>query len=518
MSHLADHLAVLPILIPLAAGAILLLTGGRGSRSERGISLAAAAALLPVALLLLARTASGETLVYYLGDWPAPYGISLFVDRLSALMLMLGTVLGLGSLVYALAGDDRRGGFFHALFQFQLLGINGAFLTGDLFNLFVFFEILLIASYALQLHGGGKARVRAALHLVVLNLIGSSIFLIGIGALYAATGTLNLADLAVRVSQTGSDQAGLLRTGGLLLLAVFALKAALAPLGFWLPPAYGSAAAPVAALFAILTKVGVYAILRVHGLLFGPEAGPAASLAVPWLLPVGLGTIAVATLGLMASRDLQRLLSCLVVLSAGTLTLALGLDSRAATSAALYYLLNSTLVGGGLFLLAGLIAGERGAAAGRLDERRAVARPGLLGSLFFLGAVGVAGLPPLAGFAAKVYLLQSSLESPAAGWVFGFLLGSGLLVIVALSRAGTAIFWRTGDAPSDTAGTSPLPVLSASFLLLGTLALMIFARPATELTQAAATQLADRSAYIDAVLANRGVSTPASTGQVPNDW
>jgi len=175
-----SHLVILPLLIPLAAGAVLFLTGGRGGGRERVISLTATVILLPIALLLLTRASSGEILVYFVGDWPAPFGISLVVDRLSALMLALGSVLSIGSLLYAVAGDDRRGGYFHALFQMQLLGINGAFLTGDLFNLFVFFEILLIASYALQLHGGGGQRVRAALHLVALNLVGSSVFLVGI--------------------------------------------------------------------------------------------------------------------------------------------------------------------------------------------------------------------------------------------------------------------------------------------------------------------------------------------------
>jgi multicomponent K+:H+ antiporter subunit D len=505
-----SHLAILPVLIPLAVGAILFLTGGRGTRAERALSLVATVALLPVCLLLLARTAGGETLVYYLGDWPAPYGIVLVADRLSAFMLSLGAVLALGSLLHALTGDDRRGGYFHALFQMQLLGINGAFLTGDLFNLFVFFEILLIASYALQLHGGGRERVRAALHLVVLNLVGSSIFLIGVAAIYAATGTLNLADLAVRVAAAGPEEAGLLRAGGLLLLGVFALKAALIPLGFWLPPAYGSATAPVAALFAIMTKVGVYAILRVHGLVFGPEAGPAASLVTPWLLPIGLATIALATLGVLASRDLQRLLAHLVVLSAGTLIAALGLDSQAGVSAALYYAANSTLVGGGLFLLAGLIARARGEAGGRLDQVSSPAGRALLGTLFFAGAVGVAGLPPLAGFAAKVYILQSALAHPAAAWVFGVVLVSGLLVIVALSRAGSALFWRTGDGQPQAESRIGVSSLPAAFLLLGTVALMAAGGPVTDFTQAAAAQLADRAGYVQAVMANRGVNPPAS--------
>jgi multicomponent K+:H+ antiporter subunit D len=504
-----NHLALLPVLIPLLSGALLLMAGRAGKTFERGIGLAATTILLLVALVLLIRTANGELMVYYNGNWPAPYGIVLVVDRLSAMMLSLAAGLALGSLIYASAGDDRIGPRFHVLFQMQLLGINGAFLTGDLFNLFVFFEILLIASYALQLHGGGTARVRAALHIVVLNLAGSAIFLIGIAAIYAATGTLNLADLAAKVGAASTEQAGLLRVGGLLLLVVFALKAALIPLGFWLPPAYAAASAPAAALFAIMTKVGVYAILRVHGLVFGPDAGPAASLLSSWLLPIGLLTVVVATVGVLASRDLRRLLSHLVVLSAGTLTLTLGLDSQAATSAALFYAVNSTLVGGGLFLLADLIARERGDAQARLDRAQAVARPALLGSLFFIGAVGVAGLPPLAGFAAKLYILQSAFLHTAASWVYAVVLVSGLMVIVALSRAGSALFWRTADTATPVTVTGAAPTAATTLLLSGTAALMMLGGPAMSFTQATAAQLADRAAYVDAVMANQTIVSPS---------
>jgi multicomponent K+:H+ antiporter subunit D len=255
-----------------------------------------------------------------------------------------------------------------------------------------------------------------------------------------------------------------------------------------------------------MTKVGVYAILRVHGLVFGPEAGPTASLLTPWLVPLGLVTITVATLGVLASRELRKMLAYLVVVSAGTLVLGLGLDSPTATSAALFYALNSTLVAGGLFLLAGLIAGERGSAQARLDQAQPVSRPLLLGGLFFAGAIGVAGLPPLAGFAAKVYLLQSALTHPAAVWVFALLLGSGLLVLAALARAGSALFWRLGEnAPLDIR-SSPLPALAAALLLAGSALLIAAAGPVTAFTRAAALQLDDRAGYVEAVLGNRGLT------------
>jgi multicomponent K+:H+ antiporter subunit D len=271
----------------------------------------------------------------------------------------------------------------------------------------------------------------------------------------------------------------------------------------------------VAALFAIMTKVGVYAILRVHGLVFGPEAGQAASLADPWLVPIGLATVVIATLGVLASRELKRLLAYLVVLSAGTLTAALGLASESAVSAALYYTLNSTLVGGGLFLLADLIARQRGDAGADLDRERSVTQPALLGGLFFIAAIGVAGLPPFAGFAAKVYILKSALSHPAAYWVLGVILGTGLLVVVALSRAGSAIFWRTGETPPAGEPAGLVRLTPTAALVLGAAFLMVVAGPATEYTRATAAQLADRSGYVDAVMANEGVSVPASKRRTP---
>jgi multicomponent K+:H+ antiporter subunit D len=498
-----SHLILLPVLIPLITGGVLLLLAPLGTRTERTVGLAATASLVAVACALLLRAAGGDTEAYYVGDWPAPFGIVMVLDRLSALMLLLTAVLASASLLYACAGDDERGRRFHALFQFQLLGVNGAFLTGDLFNLFVFFEILLISSYALLLHGSGARRTRAALHLVALNLVGSSLFLIGVGAVYAVTGTLNLADLVGRVAEVDAVAQGPLRAGGLLLLVVFALKSALLPLGLWLPPVYGSASVPVAALFAIMTKVGVYAVLRVHGLVFGPEAGVAASLATPWLVPLGLATIALGTLGVVASRELRHLLSNLVVISAGTLIVALGLDSPRATAAMLFYLLNSTLIAGGLFLLAGLIGRQRGEAGTALDRSAPVAQPVLLGIGFFVGAVGVAGLPPLAGFTGKVWLLQSALGSEAVSWIFAVVLVSGFLVIVSLARAGSAIFWRTGDGGPAAGGVSTMRATASVALLASTVVLMIAGGPVSRYSTATAAQLADRDQYVRSVLSNR---------------
>src|SRR5690606_29127830 len=236
---------------------------------QRMLSIGVTAALFFIAIGLYVTASDGEPQPYLLGNWPAPFGIILVLDRLSATMVLVTSALALGAVLYASAGWDEKGRHFHALFQFQLLGINGAFLTGDIFNLFVFFEVLLIASYGLALHGGGPQRLKAGFQYVAINLIASTVFLFAVGLIYAVTGTLNMADLAVKVPQAAEADVALLRTGALLLFSVFAVKAALVPLHWWLPMAYAAAAAPAAALFAVMTKVGAYSILRLYTLVFG---------------------------------------------------------------------------------------------------------------------------------------------------------------------------------------------------------------------------------------------------------
>jgi len=504
-----NHWIITPVLLPLVAGALLLVLEGAPLVIKRTMSLAATIALIPVAAVLMADAAGGIQQIYYVGDWPAPFGIVLVLDQLSALMLVLTSVLASASLVYSIGGDDIAGAEFHPLVQFQLLGINGAFLTGDLFNLFVFFEILLIASYCLVVHGGGAMRTRAGLHYVVLNLAGSAVFLVALGVVYGTLGTLNMADLAVAVAAASPEDAGLVAVAGLLLLVVFGLKAALLPLGFWLPLTYRPAGPAVACLFAIMTKVGVYAILRVHVLVFIDSAESGFSLGA-WLLPLALATMILGTVGAVAASELRATVSYLVVVSVGTLLASVALLSRDGIAAALYYMVHSTLVTGGLFLLADLIARQRRQAGARLDLSQAVYQPALLGTLFFLGAVAVSGLPPLSGFAAKLYILQAARTSFAAAWYWGVILVTGLFVILALSRAGTAIFWRTEGTAGDDRRVRAVEALATGALLAGAVVLMVFGEAVLEYTGATAAQLLDPAGYVDAVLANTSVSTPAS--------
>ena len=495
-----SHLAVLPIILPMFMGAILLLIARSNMTIKRLLSLFATLVQLPLALLLMAQ--SNETVsVYAAGNWIAPFGIVLVVDRLTALMLVVTAVLAVAASLYALRGDDGLGRNFHALFQFQLMGINGAFLTGDLFNLFVFFEILLIASYALLLHGAGSARVRAGLHYVLLNLFGSALFLIAVGTLYGLTGTLNMADMAVRVASLPAEQVPLVGAAGMLLLVVFGLKAALFPLYFWLPKAYSAASAPVAALFAIMTKVGLYSILRVYTLIFGAGAGDLAGMAEDWLWPAALITLALGAIGALAASSLGSLTAYLVVVSVGTLLAGIAMGSQEALVASLYYLIHSTWISGALFLLVGIIARLRGPRFGaRLILGPQMANNLLLSGLFFFAAISVAGMPPLSGFIGKLMLLAAAGTGSAAAWLYVTVLLGSLVTLVALSRAGSTLFWRQDGSVAVGEPLDLLRLLPVLLLLLGSPLLVVFAAPLLDYLQATVADLLDATAYVDAVL------------------
>ncbi|MCS6785736.1 MAG: monovalent cation/H+ antiporter subunit D [Thiobacillaceae bacterium] len=498
-----NHIVIAPLLAPLSAGVLLLLLRHLDLRLRRVLSVAALLAQLGLAFALTAHVADGAILTYALGDWPAPYGIVLVADRLAAWMLLTTLLLALFALLAALRGLDAAGRHFHVLFHLQLFGLAGAFLTGDLFNLFVFFEVLLIASYGLMLHGGGAARVQAGLRYVVVNLAGSSLFLIAVGTLYGVTGTLNMADLARALAHTPAEHLGLARAAGLLLLAVFALKCAAAPLHLWLPATYAQASAPVAALFAIMTKVGVYSILRADSLVFGPASGPLSGLLDPWLLPLALLTLALGTLGALASRRLRLAVAHLVVASAGTLLAAIGLASPQALAAGLYYLPHTSLAAAAAFLLAEAVAVRRGALADALDPGPAMPAQRWLGALFFLTALALAGLPPLAGFIAKFMLLRAAVGHPASVWVLGVLLAAGLMGVILLARSGSLLFYRSSthtvvEAKGAAALGAELSPIAGLLLLI--VALTAAAPQLTTFTLATAAQLAEPAGYIEAVL------------------
>jgi multicomponent K+:H+ antiporter subunit D len=337
---------------------------------------------------------------------------------------------------------------------------------------------------------------------VVLNLIGSALFLFAVGTLYGVTGTLNLADLARVMPLLGPDVAPLARSGALLLLGVFALKAALLPLGFWLPRAYAAATGATAALFAVLTKVGVYAILRIYPLVFGEGAGEVANVAAAWVLPVALLTLAFGALGVLAAQTLRSMAGWMVVYSVGTLLVAVGLFTEAGYAAAVFYMAHSTLASATVFLLADLVAGQRASAGDRLDVADAMPHGMLLGGLFLVTAVTVAGLPPLSGFVGKLMVLEAAQPAPGAVVNWSVLLVAALVVIVAVARAGSALFWRTAPGPADAA--TPRPDARAVGAVAGLLACLVglvaWGGAATSFAWSTARQLADPSGYVTAVL------------------
>ncbi|WP_019025725.1 monovalent cation/H+ antiporter subunit D [Colwellia piezophila] len=504
-----QNLTSLPILLPMMAGVILLMPPFGKNKNYRRIAsvlLSILTFLASVALLLKIQT--DGTQVYAIGDWSAPFGIVLFADPLSTLLVSLTSLLGVVCTLYGSAGDDEKGSFFHPLIHFLILGVNGAFLTGDAFNLFVFFEVLLIASYSLLMHGGNKSTTRAALHYVIMNLVGSAIFLIGLGILYGVLGTLNMADMAQKVALLQGDDVYLAKIGGLLLLVVFALKGALLPLHLWLPNTYATAMPVVAALFAIMTKVGVYSMMRVYTLIFGDEAGELSHMAQSWLWWLALATIAMGTIGVLASKDLRKLAANLVIVSVGTLVALIAVQTIEASSAAIYYLVHSTLVTAALFILADLIGRQRGEVADRITAGPPMAQPRLLGICFMIAAIAVIGMPPLSGFIGKVWLLKATLHAEYTVVFWPLYLLASLAILLAVSKAGSTIFWHhqvsliEGEVSQSPNKIRVHPAqLAALIILIAAAPLMtIFAGPLSEYAIGAATQLHDFNNNIKIIL------------------
>jgi len=496
------HIAILPILIPLISGFITLFAKPFGLKVQRALAVASLLVILLFALLGLVYVLEYNYITYQLGNWDAPFGISLVLDRLSALMVLVTTILAIGAIWYAINNNiDKEGEHFHVLFLLQIFGINGAFLTGDLFNLFVFFEILLLASYSLLLHGQGKDRTKAGLHYVVINLVGSTLFLFAVGILYGVLGTLNIADLAYKISQLSSNDTTIVAVAGLLLLLVFGLKAAMFPLYLWLPAAYSKTSAPVAALFAIMTKVGIYAIIRVHGTLFGSKAGELSHYYTPWLLNIGLITLIMATFGVMSAQNFKLQVSYLVLASVSLLLTSVGINTVESLSGTIYYIIHSTLLAGGMFLVADVISRSRGKFGDSLVRAPTFKNAIFVGSIYFIFAIALAGIPPLSGFFGKMMILYGALGHIQQGLIYTIILLSSLLIIISLVKTGSTIFYDTdtqSDAlPSATTQSTFYPII---FLMSFAFLMVIFANPLSEFNVATSMQLFDSQSYIDAIL------------------
>ncbi|MDK1375397.1 MULTISPECIES: monovalent cation/H+ antiporter subunit D [unclassified Sinorhizobium] len=532
------HLLIIPILLPLAVGAALIPIDERNRMLKGVFGFGSTLIVFVVATILMHVAANAgnlpETGIYQLGNWPAPFGIVLVLDRLSALMLCLTAGLALAAQVYSMARWHTAGHHFHSLFQLLIAGLNGAFLTGDIFNLFVFFEMMLAASYGLLLHGSGPVRVKAGLHYIAINLAASSLFLIGVSLIYGVTGTLNMADLATKLATLTPENRQLVETGAAILGIAFLVKAGMWPLSFWLPPAYAAATPPVAAVFAILTKVGIYVIVRLHFLIFGAAAGPSAGFGQEWLVAGGMLTIAFGAIGVLASQAMGRLAGYSVLVSSGTLLAAIGLGHAGMLAGALFYLVSSTLTISAFFLLIELVDRGRDAGADVLavtmeaygdfdedeeEEEIGVAIPGtmaVLGLCFCLCAVLLSGLPPLSGFVAKFAILRGLFDMPgadlttamsAADWTYVVLLIlSGLAAMIAMNRIGIRTFWASIE------GTVPrvfvIEITPVLVLLAACVFLSLQAGPAMRYMQATADDLLNPLSQSERVL-----SAPRAGGQ-----
>lgn len=474
MNLILKHLPILPIITPLFFGALMIKFDDRKRSLKMTFALLSTFLLVFYSALLLYHFQSdvnSGVLIYHLGNWPQRFGISLYVDRLSALMISLTSVMGFCVFLFSLAKWHRAGIFFRSQFQFLLAGLNGAFLTGDLFNLFVFFEVLLAASYGLMLHSSNYSRTLNGLHYIAINLVGSFFFLIGISIVYSTTDALNFIDIANRLQDLKSDirsQAGI---GFAIMSIAFLIKSGAWPLCFWLPNAYTVATTPVSAIFVIMTKVGIYAILRIGGLV-NPFLE---NISLNGLFYIGIVTLIYGAIGVLASHDIKRLATFNVLISSGTFLTAVGFNSSLLLSPVLYYLICSSLALCGLFLLTELVGRDQDPGADLLaitmevyqaeegsveeplededdeeEEGEGVLIPEslvILGICFLICSLTLVGLPPFAGFIAKITLLSSSLSlsltsSSQMSWIFvTVLILTSMCSLISFVRTGIRIFW-----------------------------------------------------------------------------
>jgi multicomponent Na+:H+ antiporter subunit D len=501
-------LGPLPVVLPLL-GAGLTLVMARRAAAQRAVSLAVLTVVLAVAvaLLVLADQTGAQSVV--LGGWQPPLGIVLVVDRLSALLLVTSAIVTLGVLVYSVGQGTADGdsetpvSIYHPTYLILVAGVANAFLSGDLFNLYVGFEILLVASYVLLTVGGTEARVRAGVTYVIVSLVSSVLFLSAIALVYGATGTVNLAQLAERLPELPADTQLLLH---IALLLGFGIKAAVFPLAFWLPDSYPTAPAPVTAVFAgLLTKVGIYAIIRTESLLFPGEALTGV------LLVAALLTLIVAILGAIAQNDLKRLLSFTLVSHIGYMVFGIAIGSVAGLAAAIFYAVHHITIQTALFLASGLVERRGGTTSGRRLGGLAQLSP-LLGVLYFIPAMNLAGIPPLSGFVGKLGLFRAGVAE--GGWLVYTVVAAGaltsLLTLYAVARVWNVAFWRSPLEAEDPEpvlldpspkGVLPRTMVAATAAMVGVgVLLAVIAGPVWAVSTRAAEDLMDQSAYVGTVL------------------
>lgn len=485
---------VLPLLVPLVTAIACILAGGR-CRVQRVLSVTGSASLLAAGLWLLWQVDTGGIQALQVGNWAAPFGITLVADLFSALMVVVSAFVGLCVSVFALSNiDPARERFgFHPLYHVLLMGVCGAFLTGDLFNLYVWFEVMLMASFVLLALGGARPQMEAALKYLTLNFLASGLFLTALGILYGQAGTLNLADLAIKIRE---HPAGAPLSAAMLLLVAFGIKAGMFPLFFWLPASYHTPPVAVSAVFAgLLTKVGVYAMIRVFSLLFTAEPAITHSL----ITGLSLLTMITGVLGAAAHFEVRRILSFHIISQIGYMTLGLGLFSSAAIAASVFYVIHHIIVKTNLFLIAGAIGRVRG--TGELKQLGGLYRDyPWLALLFLVPAMSLAGIPPSSGFFAKFALVKSALDQ-AAYLSTAVALLVGLLTLYSMTKIWAEAFWKSPETPVD--GAPPVPrrmLVPICAMALVTLWISLFPGPLLGLATRAAGQLMEPSGYIETVL------------------
>lgn len=489
-------LLVLPLLIPLTTAATSLLVR-RSLIAQRWLGLAGTSGLLVVAVWLLASVSRDGVQAVQVGGWPAPFGITLVADLFSAIMVALAGLMGFLVMLYSLATIDtpREAYGYYPLLQVLLMGVCGAFLTGDLFNLYVWFEVMLMASFVLLAHGGERVQLEGAIKYVTLNLISSAIFLAAVGLTYGVAGTLNMADLALRFR--AGVAGGLELPMAMLFLVAFGIKAAIFPLFFWLPASYHTPPVAVTAIFSgLLTKVGVYSLIRMFTLLFVQDVGVTHSL----ILVVAGFTMVTGVLGAVAQSEVRRLLSFHIVSQIGYLLMGLGLFTVSALAGTVYFMAHVIMAKAALFLVSGALHRLGGTYSLPYLGGVSILSPGLA-ALFLLPAFSLAGVPPLSGFAAKLALARAGLEIGQYA-IVGVSFGVGLLTLFSMMKIWNEAFWkpRPGGASAPPGRLTPLLigpiiVLAALVVLLG-----VFAEPALSLATRAAEQLLDPAEYLGAVL------------------
>ncbi|MCW5946971.1 MAG: Na+/H+ antiporter subunit D [Fimbriimonadales bacterium] len=491
----------LPIVIPLATAAGMLLVR-RNILLQRVIGVVGSAALLAAAIKLLYVCYTEGIQVLQLGTWPAPFGISLVCDVFSGIMLVLAGIMSLTTSLYAVADIERRRTAFgfYSLLHILMMGICGAFLTGDLFNLYVWFEVMLIASFVLIALGGEKPQMEGAIKYVALNLIASMILVAAVGLVYGLTGSLNMADVAVHLRDV--RQEGVVLGIAILFMAAFGIKAAVFPVFFWLPASYHTPPAAISAVFAgLLTKVGVYALIRTFTLIFteNPQLTHAA------LVVIAAATMLSGVLGAAVQMDFRRVLSFHIISQIGYMVLGLALFTPLAIAGAVFYILHHIIVKANLFFVSGVVHRLRGT----YDLKKLgglYATHVWLGVLFMIPAMSLAGIPPLSGFWAKLAIIRSGLEIEAY-WVVGVALFVGLLTLYSMTKIWAEAFWKEPASPGPIgyASTSGLGWMVVPIVLLAaiTVAIGLGAEPAFEVATKAGQELVNPQIYIDAVLGGR---------------